>query len=353
MKIAFVHDWIITIGGAEKVFIDLIKEEKYSQGEIFCVFSDKNFLSINGQDIKINSVIKNNFLINKIGYRNLMPIFPILNYFLSKKIKKYNPDKLLISSFAIAKNIKSKVYKKIYLHSPMQYIRDSYEEYLEKLFGIKKLIFKISSKFLRKWDKKYFQFDEVYFNSKYTEKLAQKIYGIKGIVKYPKINNEIVNTNIVNQKDNYYIYIGRLVRFSKELDKIIELFNNLDDNLLIVGAGPDELLLKSKVKKSNIIFLGEINNLQKKIKLLKKSKGLINITKESFGIVTAESLSLGVPVFAYNCGASPELLDLRSGVLIHKKNQYELKNKFEEFKKIKFDYQEIKNNFLSKLDKYL
>ncbi|MBQ7616511.1 hypothetical protein IJS64_00540 [bacterium] len=38
-------------------------------------------------------------------YRNLMVFYPELMKLLSKKIKKWNPDEIQISSFAIAKNI--------------------------------------------------------------------------------------------------------------------------------------------------------------------------------------------------------------------------------------------------------
>jgi hypothetical protein len=65
----------------------------------------------------------------------MLPFFPILQKILSKKIKKFNPDIIFISSFAIAKNIdlpNSAKQITLYLHSPMQYIWEMYEEYLNK-----------------------------------------------------------------------------------------------------------------------------------------------------------------------------------------------------------------------------
>jgi glycosyltransferase involved in cell wall biosynthesis len=53
---------------------------------------------------------------------------------------------------------------------------------------------------------------------------------------------------------------------------------------------------------------------------------LINLTKESFGIGTAEALLLGVPVLGYNDGATPELVDKISGVLVDSKDQQSLLN---------------------------
>jgi hypothetical protein len=63
-----------------------------------------------------------------------MPFFPLLQKILSKKLKKFNPDIVFVSSFAIAKNIDlpNNTKKILYLHSPMQYIWEMYEEYLNK-----------------------------------------------------------------------------------------------------------------------------------------------------------------------------------------------------------------------------
>ena len=66
-------------------------------------------------------------------YRNLIVFYPLFMKILSRKIKKRKPDEVQISSFAIAKNIDPiEVPTSLYLHSPMQYIRSHYEEYLGK-----------------------------------------------------------------------------------------------------------------------------------------------------------------------------------------------------------------------------
>ena len=94
---------------------------------------------------------------------------------LSRKIRIFAPEKILISSFAIAKNItlpKSCNHSELYLHSPMQYIWSHYEEYLHKFSGWKQKLFQWITPRLRNWDKKFTTFDKVFFNSKYTQELA-------------------------------------------------------------------------------------------------------------------------------------------------------------------------------------
>lgn len=375
MKIAFVHDWIINIWWAEKVFTDIISNEIFDDAEIFTAYSNKLFLDIKWNKIKVNSALprwalsilrtwerSNNKIIKTLfDYRNLMFFYPILMYIVSLQIRFFKAEKIIISSFAIAKNINTKKLRienwklkiKLYLHSPNQYVWSHYDDYVNKFNWFIKAIFKFSTKYIRSWDKKFTDFDEIEFNSNYTKKLAKDIYNIEWIVKYPEINKDFIKSNISNQQKDYFIYVWRLVRFVKELDKIIDLFNKTWDSLLIIWSWPDEEYLKS-IAWPNIIFLGYINmdtdenEREKLIKIWKESRWTINITKESFGIVTALSLALWVPVFWLNDGASPELVDNKSGILINSKNENEIFKNFELFKNTEFDRNYIKNNFLEK-----
>lgn len=351
MKTAFVHDWIITIWWAENVLKELIKKEEYKNPKIFTLFSDKKYLKIEKEKIPIDALISNNFLINKIWYRNLLPFFPILTFFLSLKIRKYKPQKTIISSFAISKNIKTKWYKKLYLHSPMQYIRESYDEYCQKLSWLKKIVFKLSSFYLKKWDRKQRNFDEVLFNSQYTQKTAQKIYNLSGEIAYPPISSHFLNANYSKDIDNYFVYMWRLVKFSKEVDKIINLFNKNWENLIIIWEWPDEVELKKQAK-DNIIFTWKISENKEKEKILKSSRWFVNLTKESFWIATAEALCCWVPIFGYEKGGSWELVDKNSGILVQTKDIKTLNKKFNEFKEKVFDRKKIKNNFLEIYKKY-
>ncbi len=160
-------------------------------------------------------------------------------HILSKKIKQYKPDHIFISSFAVAKNIMpiSGIKTTLYLHSPIQYIRTHYDEYKEKLKGIKGILFRLIAKKLKKRDKKYTKFDHIYANSKYTAQEAQRIYGISNItITYPKISSSYFTTPIQETPLPYYIYVGRLVSLVKEVDKIIKCVNELHIPLIIMGS---------------------------------------------------------------------------------------------------------------------
>jgi hypothetical protein len=71
-------------------------------------------------------------------------------------------------------------------------------------------------------------------NSHYTAKLAKDIYDIDSKVRYPKVDSSFLDISVNLNPDNYYLYVGRLVKFVKELDKIIYLFHETKQPLLIM-----------------------------------------------------------------------------------------------------------------------
>lgn len=357
-------------GWVLNVFCDMIESEKYSQAKVFTIFSDREYLETSEWKLEVVTALPK--WINKIflkfsnkkwpiaailDYRNLMFFYKLLMRILSKKIASYKAPKVVISSFAIAKNLEfcKKDYKwefkpitSLYLHSPMQYIRSHNEEYLKKLKWFKLKIFKYLIPKLRAWDKQYTSFDKVFVNSKYTAKLAKDIYDIDSKVYYPKVDPVFLNSEINLEPNNYYIYVWRLVRFVKELDKVIELFNDTKEPLLIMWSGPDEKYLKS-IAKWNIIFIGRVKDPLEKAQIIKNAKWMINITKESFGLVTVESLLLWVPVFAYNDWASPELIDAESWILVPNKQHKTLLEYFQKFKNKERDRELISKSIQEKI----
>ncbi len=363
MKKAFLHDWIINFWWAESILIDLI--EKFSWNDIikvFTVFSTYKSLKVEWKNIEIIPLISNGFIINKIWYRNLMPFFSIFTYFLRKKVEKYNPDEIYISSFAIAKNIIDKRHSilsntaiKLYLHSPMEYIWNSFDDYLNKFKWLKKYIYFFVSKYLRKRDLKYSDYDLIWCNSLYTKKLTEKIYfnwenkNIK--IKYPSIDKIFIETD-VSISHWYYLYVWRLVKFLKEVDKIINLFNKINKKLLIIWDWPDKYYLKSLVKNDNIVFLNYIGNKFELVDIMKHADWIVNIWKESFGITTAESLSLWVPVFWYRYSASEELIEhKKTWFLVENKSDKVLFEQFKKFTEFERDRKNIKKIFLEKYKK--
>jgi len=130
MKIALVHDRIFP-GGALKVFEDLIAEEKKNFLEAdFCIFtmlaedsrektldSRKKGKELMGIEIvealprRISRIFtacsrkKIPIFSSLFDYRNLIVFYPWIMKVLSRKMRRFGPERVVISSFAIGKNV--------------------------------------------------------------------------------------------------------------------------------------------------------------------------------------------------------------------------------------------------------
>ena len=360
--IAFVHDWIFHIGWAEAVFFDLIKQHtNLDQDEkVYTLFSDREEIQVDGYAYEIitalpwrlnkifvrwssatkteTKVYGENLLKKLFDYRNLIVFYPQLCWLLRRKVMATSPSHIIISSFAAAKNIIPYWVSKpnnmeviLYLHSPNQYIRENHSEYRKKFSSRQRIIFDRIVPYLRTRDSKHRQYNKVMTNSKYTAGLANKYYGIQHTtVLYPLLHEKFTTTQPASMSRNYFLYLGRLTTFVREVDVIITLFNELQLPLLIAGSGPDAQYLKS-IAGPTITFVWSVTDIDTKIDLIKHARWLINLSLESCGIATMEALALWVPVFGYNAGGTAELVWPDQWVLVESKDGESLKKWFAKF----------------------
>ena len=378
MKIVAVHCWLFP-GGALEVFKDLLQQElkndPKAEIKIFTMIADKDLKSLMIQipwtekyrkiqvveslpkwlsAIFLFCTKKHIPVLSSIfDYRNLIVFYPEIMRILSRKIKRFWPERMVISSYAIAKNVKipdTCKHTKLYLHSPMQYIRSHREEYIWKFKWRKKKLFTSIIPRLQKRDKQFTKFDEIIFNSNYTAWLAKDIYWMEWKVKYPKINDCFYLSTPTKEIQNYFVCVGRVVNFVREVWLIIKTCNETKTNLLVIWSWPDENGLKA-IAWDTVIFLWWLPH-EESLKIIRNAKWLINLTKESFWMWTAEALLLWVPVIWFNEWWSVELVDEDSWILIDKKSISNLKNALQTFKWKDWNRRQISDWIREKLAKY-
>ena len=378
MKIAFVHDWIVHEGWAEAVLRHLIESRDFEEANIFVLFSNHTIFEIHGNNYSSHSPLKTTNSLNIItalplrlnnvfvyfnshkipllstlfDYRNLMFWFPLLCKMLRRKIKRYNPEEIVISSFAAVKNVvrpwnhsqhKQNSKTTLYLHSPMQYIWENYNENLKKLqFPIKQLYI-FATKYLRPRDKQTRHYDTILCNSNYTAELAKQLYLVEWQVEYPTIHWAFMAEYPVDNPKEYFIFVWRVQRYVREIDRVITLCNTKQIPLIVIGNWPDIEYAKT-LAGPTILFVGHIQHVHEKIAIMKYARGIINLAKESFGMATAEALCLGIPVFGYNGWATRELVNNTNWILVADKSPETLQEWFDKFLWIQFDRKMISIN---------
>ena len=151
MKTAIVCDWLVTIGGAEKVLGQLI--ECFPDADLFAVV---DFIAPEQRGFLCNKTITTSFIqklpFAKKKYRHYLPLMP-----LAIEQLDLSPYELIISSsHAVAKGVitgPDQVHIS-YIHSPMRYAWDLQHQYLRET-GLTKWRGTLARYFLHKlrlWD---------------------------------------------------------------------------------------------------------------------------------------------------------------------------------------------------------
>ncbi|MAP55558.1 glycosyltransferase [Altibacter sp.] len=139
--------------------------------------------------------------------------------------------------------------------------------------------------------------------------------------------------------ETYVVYVAGFRPVKNHLQLITHLEEYLKSNhkhLVLVGDGPlrpeIETLIRSRGLTSHVVLMGNLTNPYPVIANAKAS--LMVSSSESFSLVVVESMALGVPVIATDCGGPREILlpnrkqevilpfQNENGVLIPKPNEW-------------------------------
>lgn len=159
-------------------------------------------------------------------------------------------------------------------------------------------------------------------------KFEGSVYITGGVGVFNKSKSDSKSPEVDRQ--DTYVFLGRLLEI-KNLDFLIDAFNENGKQLSIVGAGPLLPALKSKAK-SNINFLGFIEN-DKISDLLSTCYCLILPSlSEPWGLVVEEALYQGIPVIVSDkVGCNDDLVSkYNSGIIFDSKSKISFQSAIDE-----------------------
>ena len=334
MKIAIIHEYLVKMGGAEKVLEEV--SAIFKEADIYCLIQDKDFKDLKLDYSKVKSLTENfpNFLLKR--YQNLAFLYPYLIENLD--LSEYDLVISLSNSFAHGVVTNQDTVHISYIHSPMRFIWDYYHKYPKdlKLGILKSFVWKIISHKLRLWDfvaSK--RSDTRICISREIQKRIQKFYKLDSIIINPPVNLDGLE---YNESEGYYLIISRLSKY-KNIDLAVKAFNKNGKRLIIAGTGSELSNLK-KIANKNIEFLGYVDE-EKRLDLFSKCEGFICLaSSEDFGLTPIEAMACGKPVFGFKSGGIKETVENNvHGILFEKltvENFNENFLKFEDFIKNKW-----------------
>ena len=324
-KIAFVHDWFKANGGAEKVAGDILDIYKHEDVTVYTLFN--KFNEADRREILKDNVIKTSLLqyvpfIAKI-YRYTLPIMP----WLMKQFRLKNYDIIISTSHAVAKGIgcDPDILNICYCHTPMRYVWDMYDDYVETHAIARLFIYKWFIHYIRKWDLR--TAGNVHYfiaNSEHVKRRIENSYHRTAKVIYPPVRTGkfLVGTE---PRQDYYLCLGRFVPY-KKIDMIVRAFQQMPDKkLVLIGEGYGTKQFTELLKTCpNIQWLGYKKD-EEMIRYIQQAKACIFAAKEDFGILCVEVQACGTPVLALDYGGYREtVVDGVTGYLFNEQTEESL-----------------------------
>ena len=338
MHLAIVHDYLIQMGGAERVVGAMA--EAFPAATIFTSVTDTRGLLPEFSGRRIT----NTWLNAVPGVRKHFKKFFMLYPAAFRSLKPIDADVTWISSSGFAKWIRlnRRTTSICYCHTPPRFFWEP-DDYLA--LEIKNPAIRAGARRalarLRKLDHRCAQkIDHFIANSRCVQERIWKFYQRRSQIIYPPV--DVRRFRVEPQDDGYYLVLSRLVGY-KRVDRAIGAFNLLKKRLLVVGDGPDRKRLESLAGPS-ITFLGRVSDAQAK-HYLERCRGLIFPGREDFGIAPVETQACGKPVIALAAGGALEtVIPEETGVLFADSTEQSLAQGVERAQKLTWSPGRIREN---------
>lgn len=299
MKVAFVQDWLVVSGGAEKVTREILR---IWDADIYALVdhlndTDREFI-LHGKNARTSFLQK--LPGSKRHYRKFLPFF--VTGIESFDLREY--DLIISSSYAVAKGVKT--HKRqchvCYIHSPIRYAWEQRSAYLKDHnldSGMPGWALNKSLDGIQKWDvASSHQVDQFIANSENVAAKVKKYYGRDSKVLLPPVDLDLFT--LFEGKRDGYLTCGRLVPF-KRFDVIMEAFRKMpDQRLTIAGDGPDRRRLENMCP-PNVTICGHVM-LSELVQKMQRARALIVAADEDLGLTPIEAAACGTPTLAYRKG---------------------------------------------------
>ena len=293
MKLALVHDWLTTLGGAERVLKDL--HSLFPDAPIYTVFARKDFL----KEHLPNARVMTSFLQSIPGisrfHKLAMPLMPMAVE--SFDLSEF--DTVISSSAFFAKGLilKPKTRHICYCYSPMRALWDRNGEY-EKAPILRHL--------LRIWDRQSSdRVDTFVAISQHVKNRIERYYRKDASIIYPPLHALPETLTHTPEVKDYFLIVSRLYPY-KNVHIAIQAFNKLGYKLVIVGDGPYRKELEQMVR-GDITFIGHCDDATV-ASYYQHCKAFIMPQEEDFGLTALEAMSYGKPVLALKKGGALETI---------------------------------------------
>jgi glycosyltransferase involved in cell wall biosynthesis len=314
VRVALVHDWLTGMRGGEAVLEAIA--ELFPDPDLFTLVRFPDKISPALAKLRAHTSFLQKVPGAERRYRHLLPLMP-------RAIESFDLsgfELVVSSSHCVAKGIPKPAgaVHVSYVHAPMRYMWDRYDEYFgpgQASFPVRLAAASVRP-YLQKWDARSSRADQVdtlIANSRFIAAQMREIYGRDSKVIYPFA--DLSRFQGPRDAGDRYLMVGAFAPY-KKVDLAVQVFNKLELPLDIVGSGQDEGRLRA-LAGPTVRFLGALGN-EEIAELYSRCRAFVFPGKEDFGITPLEALASGAPVIAFGEGGGAETVTEKTGVFFRK-----------------------------------
>jgi glycosyltransferase involved in cell wall biosynthesis len=296
-RVALVHDFLLDLRGAERVFLSLC--DLFPDADLFTAVYDATATEGRFAHRNVTPSFLQALRPTAKTFRALLPLYP--SAMESLDLQGY--DLVLSSSSAWAHGVipDENAVHVCYCHNPFRYAWNARDETLSRRDPVTRAALRAIFQRWRQWDWIAAQRVDAYVaNSHMTQRRIARYFGRESDVLYPPVVTTRFAPGPVGDE---YLVLSELVPH-KHLDVAVQAFNRLRRPLVIVGDGPDERRLR-RLAGPTVRFTGRLTDAETAL-ALQRARALIVTAKEEFGIAAVEGQAAGRPVIALDQGGVRE-----------------------------------------------
>jgi glycosyltransferase involved in cell wall biosynthesis len=315
VKVALVHEWLITHAGSEEITGQLCR--LFPEADLFTLVADPvpSLRALLGER-KITTSWLQRIPGATRAHRRLLPLMP----WAIESLDLSGYDLVISVSHAVAKGVKTAPGQP-HLNiccSPIRYAWDLQEQYLAEAGlsrGIRGVAARAILARIRDWDRATAgRPTEILAISRFISERIARVWGRASGVLYPPVaTHEFTPDATVARESDLWVTASRMVPY-KRMPLIAEAFAAMPKRrLVVIGDGPEMARAKAAAG-ANATFLGHLPRAEMR-DWLRRARGFVFAAEEDFGIAPVEAMACGTPVVAYGRGGAVETVAEDAGVL--------------------------------------
>jgi glycosyltransferase involved in cell wall biosynthesis len=306
-RVAIAHDYLTQRGGAERVVLAMARA--FPDAPIYTTLYDpkQTFPEFADLDVRPSRLNKVRFL--RRHHRAALPFLP--GTISSMTI---DADVVLASSSGWAHGVKTTGLKLVYCYTPARWLHQQRRYLGDHSSRGTAVALKVLSPWLRRWDFRAAHTATDYVTvSSVVQDRVHSVYGLPStVLPAPRPNTDTRPSEPMPAVEQWLageafeLCVSRLLPY-KNVDQVVAAYaEEPRRRLIVVGSGPVKAALQ-KAAGGNVLFLESITDGQLAW-LYRRSRALISISYEDFGLTPLEAASFGKPSIVLRWGGYVETM---------------------------------------------